>query len=327
MKKYLFKRLLYMIPVLLGITLIVFFMLHMIPGDPAMVLLGQDANPQDIARLREILGLNQNIFVQLFNYIKQVLSFDLGTSIFQHEPVTKLIKETFPATLELALVSLLISLVIAVPLGVISAIKQNTWIDYISMVFAQLGISMPVFWLGVLLILEFSINLGLLPSFGRGAPISEGLKVLVLQGDWAVLSASLKKIIMPAASLGVMGSALISRMIRSTMLEVLDMDYIRTARAKGTAEFKVVMKHAFRNAALPVVTIVGLQFGNLLGGAIVTESVFAWPGVGRLVVTAISQRDFPVVQGTVLVIAAAFALVNLIVDLLYAVINPRISHQ
>lgn len=327
MKKYLLKRLLYLIPVLLGITLIVFFMLHMIPGDPAMVLLGQDANPEDIARLREILGLNQNIFVQLFNYIKQVLSFDLGTSIFQHEPVIKLIRETFPATLELAVVSLVISLVIAVPLGVVSAIKQNTWIDYISMVFAQLGISMPVFWLGVLLILKFSVNLGLLPSFGRGEPISEGIKILLLQGDWTILAESLKHIIMPAASLGVMGSALISRMIRSTMLEVLDMDYIRTARAKGTAEFKVIMQHAFRNAALPVITIVGLQFGNLLGGAIVTESVFAWPGVGRLIVTAISQRDFPVVQGTVLVIAASFALVNLIVDLLYAVINPRISHQ
>lgn len=327
MKKYLLKRLLYLIPVLLGITLIVFFMLHMIPGDPAMVLLGQDANPEDIARLREILGLNQNIFVQLFNYIKQVLSFDLGTSIFQHEPVIKLIRETFPATLELAVVSLIISLVIAVPLGVVSAIKQNTWIDYISMVFAQLGISMPVFWLGVLLILKFSVNLGLLPSFGRGEPISEGIKILLLQGDWTILAESLKHIIMPAASLGVMGSALISRMIRSTMLEVLDMDYIRTARAKGTAEFKVIMQHAFRNAALPVITIVGLQFGNLLGGAIVTESVFAWPGVGRLIVTAISQRDFPVVQGTVLVIAASFALVNLIVDLLYAVINPRISHQ
>ncbi|MGE5630346.1 MAG: ABC transporter permease, partial [Caulobacteraceae bacterium] len=170
MKKYLFKRLLYLVPVLLGITLIVFFMLHMIPGDPAMVLLGQDANPADIARLRSILGLDQNIFVQLFNYIKQVLSFDLGTSIFQNVPVTKLIAETFPATMELAVISLVISLIIAVPLGVISAIKQNTWIDYISMIFAQLGISMPVFWLGVLLILEFSVHLGLLPSFGRGQP-------------------------------------------------------------------------------------------------------------------------------------------------------------
>lgn len=327
MKKYLFKRLLYMVPVLLGITLIVFFMLHMIPGDPAMVLLGQDATPEDIERLREILGLNDNIFVQLFRYLKQIASFDLGTSIFQNEPVNELIKETFPATLELAVVSLLISLVIAVPLGVISAVKQNTWIDYISMIFAQLGISMPVFWLGVLLILEFSVNLGLLPSFGRGEPLSEGMKMLILQGDWTTLIESLRRLIMPAASLGVMGSALISRMIRSTMLEVLDMDYIRTARAKGTDEFKVVMKHAFRNAALPVITIVGLQFGNLLGGAIVTETVFAWPGIGRLIVTAISQRDFPVVQGTVLVIAASFAIVNLIVDLLYAVINPRISHQ
>jgi len=217
-------------------------------------------------------------------------------------------------------------LIIAVPLGIISAVKQNSWVDYTSMAFAQLGISMPVFWTGVLLILLFSVKLGWLPSFGRGESIIEGLKVLVTTGSGEVLLASLKKLILPAASLGIMGSAMISRMIRSTMLEVLDSDYVRTARAKGTVERKVIMKHAFRNALLPVVTIVGLQFGTLLGGSIITESVFAWPGIGRIIVTAISQRDFPLVQGGVIFLATTFAVMNLLVDVLYVVINPKIRH-
>jgi peptide/nickel transport system permease protein len=327
MKKYLFKRLLQLIPVLIGISIIVFFLLHLIPGDPAAVLLGQDASPKEVERLRDNLGLNEPLFFQLINYFNQLLAFDLGKSIFQNEPVLTLIKDAFPATLELAITALIISLIIAIPLGVISAVKQNTWLDYGSMLFAQIGISMPVFWLGVLLILAFSLQLGWLPSFGRGEPITEGLKILFTQGDGSALIESMRRLILPALSLGVMGSALITRMIRSTMLEVLNADYIRTARAIGTVEFKVVMKHAFRNALLPVITIVGLQFGNLLGGAIITETVFAWPGVGRLAITAISQRDFPIVQGVVLVVALSFALVNLLVDLFYAVINPKIRHE
>jgi ABC-type dipeptide/oligopeptide/nickel transport system permease component len=327
MKRYILKRIIQLIPVLFGISVIVFFLLHMIPGDPATVLLGQDATPEEIERLRENLGLNQPLLVQLFSYIKQLLSFNLGTSIFQNEPVVNLLKDAFPATLELAISALIISLLIAVPLGIISAVKQNTWIDYFSMFFAQLGISMPVFWLGVLLILTFSLQFELLPSFGRGEPILEGVKVLITSGDATTLIESVKRLILPAISLGVMGSALITRMIRSTMIEVLNTDYVRTARAVGTVEFWVILKHAFRNALLPVITIVGLQFGNLLGGAIVTETVFGWPGVGRLAITAISQRDFPIVQGVVLIVALSFALVNLLVDMLYAVINPKISHK
>ncbi len=326
MVKFVFNRILQIIPVVFGITILVFFIMRLIPGDPAMVMLGQDATPEDIARLRSILGLDRSIFVQLFSYLKNMLFLDFGDSIFLKQPVFEVIKGSFPATIELAVTSLIISLLIAVPLGVISAVKQNTWIDYTSMAFAQIGISMPVFWIGVLLILLFSVELGWLPSFGRGEAISEGFKVLLTTGSAEVLLASLKKIILPAASLGIMGSAMISRMIRSTMLEVLDSDYIRTARAKGTAERKVIMRHAFRNALLPVITIVGLQFGNLLGGSIITESVFAWPGIGRVIITAISQRDFPLVQGGVILLAITFAVINLLVDLLYVVLNPKIRH-
>jgi ABC-type dipeptide/oligopeptide/nickel transport system permease component len=222
-----------------------------------------------------------------------MLTFNLGDSIMLGDSVINVLMQGLPATLELATMAMIISLIIAVPLGVISAIKQNSWIDYISMIFAQVGISMPVFWIGLLLILTFSVNLGWLPSFGRGEPLLYGLKLLFTTGSAQVLIKSLRNIALPAIALGIMGSALISRMIRSTMLEVLDSDYIRTARAKGTPEGKVIMKHAFRNALLPVITVVGLQFGSLLGGSIVTETVFAWPGIGRIIVTAINQRDYP----------------------------------
>ncbi|GFZ82146.1 glutathione ABC transporter permease [Compostibacillus humi] len=327
MKKYILRRLLQLIPVLLGIAVISFLLLHMIPGDPATVLLGQEATPEEIERLQENLGLNDPLPVQLFNYLGSIVTFDLGTSIFRGEEVSTIILTALPATIELAVCSLLISLIIAVPLGIIAAVRQNTFLDYFSMFFAQLGISMPVFWLGVLLIMGFSVHLGWFPSFGRGEPLTEGFIHLFTTGSFSVLFASLKHLFLPALSLGVMGSAMITRMIRSTMIEVLDMDYIRTMRAGGTIEFLIVMKYAFRNALLPVITIVGLQFGNLLGGAIVTETIFGWPGLGSLVISSISQRDFPIVQGVVLTIALLFALVNLIVDLLYARINPKIRHN
>lgn len=326
MVKYVFNRILQIIPVIFGITILVFFIMRLIPGDPAMVMLGQDATPEDIARLRAILGLDKNIFAQLLSYLKNMLMLDFGNSIFLKQPVMQVIKGSFPATIELAVTSLIISLIIAVPLGIISAVKQNSWIDYTSMAFAQIGISMPVFWIGVLLILLFSVKLGWLPSFGRGEPIIKGLKILITTGSGDILLTSFKKLILPATSLGIMGSAMISRMIRSTMLEVLDSDYIRTARAKGTAERKVIMRHAFRNALLPVITIVGLQFGTLLGGSIITESVYAWPGIGRIIVSAISQRDFPLVQGGVIFLATTFAVINLLVDVLYVVLNPKIRH-
>ena len=326
MLKLIGKKVLNIIPVLFGIVTLVFFIMRLIPGDPAAVLLGDNATIDEVARIRALLGLDRNIFIQYLSYLRSLLSLDLGRSIFQSLPVIDVIMGSFPATLELSLAAMVITLVISLPLGILSAVKQNSPVDYIGMIFAQIGISMPVFWIGLLLILAFSVNLQILPSFGRGLPITRCIVELFTTGSARSLIESLRRLLMPAVSLGIMGSALVSRMIRSTMLEVLESDYVRTARAKGTKENAVIIKHAFRNALLPVVTVVGLQFGSLLGGSIVTETVFAWPGIGRVIVTAISQRDFPLVQGGVICFALAFAIINLLVDMLYMVINPKIRH-
>jgi peptide/nickel transport system permease protein len=323
---YIIKRLLQFIPVLLGISLLVFLLLHLIPGNPALTLLGQDATPKDIARLEKVLGLNQPLYIQFFNFLRNLIHGNLGESIFQSVPVSTLIFEHMPATIELALFSMTIAILISIPLGILSAVKQFSWLDYVSMFFAQLGVSMPLFWMGILLIIGFSVNLNIFPSFGRGEPLTQAFMATIHTGNLYYLIESLKHLILPAFALGVMSAAMITRMVRSAMLEVLNEDYIRTAEAKGVRDFFVIMKHGFRNALIPVVTIVGLQFGNLLGGAIVTETVFGWPGVGRLIITAISQRDFPVIQGVVFVIAFLFALINLLVDILYAIINPKIQH-
>ncbi len=325
MAAFIVKRFFQFIPVLLGISILVFFLLHLIPGDPALTLLGQDATKEDLERLRNVLGLNEPLYIQLMVFLKNLFQGDMGISIFQDTPVITLISNHLPATLELAVVAMIIALLIAIPLGIISAVKQFSWLDYGSMFFAQIGVSMPVFWMGLLLIIAFSVNLNILPSFGRGEPLLDAFLQTIQTGNLFYLVDSLRHIILPAFTLGVMSAALITRMVRSAMLEVLKEDYIRTAEAKGVRGTVVIIKHAFRNALIPVVTIVGLQFGNLLGGAIVTETVFAWPGIGRLVITAISQRDFPVVQGCVLMIALIFALINLIVDILYAIINPKIQ--
>ena len=325
MATFILKRILQFIPVLLGISIIVFFLLHLIPGDPAMTLLGQDATKEDLEHLRNALGLNQPLYIQLLTFLENLLHGNLGSSIFQDVPVINLIATHLPATIELSLMGMLIALVISIPLGILSAVKQFSWLDYISMFFAQLGVSMPVFWMGLLLIIGFSVNLNILPSFGRGEPLFQAFAQTLQTGNLFFVIESLKHLLLPAFTLGVMSAALITRMVRSAMLEVLKEDYIRTAEAKGVKGLGVIIKHAFRNALIPVVTIVGLQFGNLLGGAIVTETVFAWPGIGRLVITAISQRDFPVVQGCVLMIALIFAIINLIVDILYAIINPKIQ--
>jgi len=319
--------LLQFIPVLLGITVLVFLLLHMIPGDPATVLLGQDAPPDEVERIRNILGLNEPLYVQFFVYLKQLLQGDLGQSIFQDQSVYSLIMKHLPATIELAVFALVIALIISIPLGILSAVKQSSWIDYVSMFFAQLGVSMPVFWMGTLLIIGFSVNLNWLPSFGRGEPLTEAFSTLVRTGNLYDIVQSLRSLLLPAFTLGIMSAALITRMVRSTMLEVLKEDYVRTAEAKGVGTLSVIFKHSFRNALIPIVTIIGLQFGNLLGGAIVTETVFAWPGIGRLVISAISQRDFPLVQGCVLVIALMFALTNLVIDILYTKINPKIQQR
>jgi peptide/nickel transport system permease protein len=324
--RYVVKRLLSVIPVVFGVLFVVFILLHMMPGDPSSALLGPEAVAEDVERIRKQLGLDQNIFVQMVLYMKQLLTFDFGRSIVFKQPVVKIIGSAFQATLELSVMGLLIALLIAVPLGILSAVRQNSWLDNIAMFLAQLGISMPVFWMGLFMIMLFAVKLNWLTSFGRGEALWTAF-LLALRGNFTVLAASLKRIAMPSFALGFMGAAMISRMIRSTMLEVLDMDYIRTAYAKGTKKSTVIIKHAFRNALLPVVTVVALQFGSLLGGSVVTETVFSWPGIGSVIVKAILNRDYPVVQAGVFLIAIMFVFINLGVDLLYALINPKINQE
>ena len=327
MLRYIARRLVLLVPVLLGINVGVFLLMHLIPGDPAVVLLGQDANPEDIARLRRVLGLDEPLIVQLGRYLGRVVRGDLGDSIFQSQPVTTIVFGALPATVELALASLLVAVLLGVPLGVLAAVRQYSPYDYGTMLVAQVGVSMPVFWLGILAILLFSVNLGWLPTFGRGEGVPAAVEAGITGEGWGALRDALRYLALPALTLGFSAAALISRMVRASVLEVLGQDFVRTARAKGLRERTVIRRHALRSAMIPVVTIVGLQFGYLLGGAIITETVFAWTGVGRLMITAIGQRDFPLVQGAVLILALLFSLVNLCVDLLYAWLNPQISYE
>ncbi|MCT4631458.1 MAG: ABC transporter permease [Firmicutes bacterium] len=307
MLKYLVRRILMLIPVILGVAFIVFFLLYITPGDPARIILGDQAPEEAVLELREEMGLNDPFLVQFGNYVYNlVVNQDIGKSYVTKRPVIEEILNVFPATLRLSASAVLLALVVGIPFGIISAIKQYSIFDSITMIFALIGISMPVFWLGLLLILFFSVYLGWLPASG-----------------YTTFSA----MILPAIALGAQSVAIITRMTRSSMLEVIRMDYIRTARAKGQSENKVVLKHALGNALIPIITIAGLQFGRLLGGAVLTESIFSIPGIGRLMVESIKMRDFPVVQGGVLFVAVSFSLVNLLVDLLYAYVDPRIKSQ
>jgi len=282
-------------------------MMQMTPGDPARLVLGTSAPEAEVQELREEMGLNKPFLVQYFTYMKNmVINQDLGSSFVTKRPVTTEILDTFPTTLKLSTLSILLAGIIGMPLGIISAIKQYSSIDNFSMVFALIGISMPVFWLGLLLILLFSVRFQILPSAGFS---------------------SLKHMILPVIALSAQSVAVITRMTRSSMLEVIRKDYIRTVRAKGQKEISVILNHGLRNAIIPVITIVGLQFGRLLGGAVLTESVFSISGVGRLMVESIKMRDFPVVQGSVLFVAIIFSLVNLLVDVLYAYVDPRIKSK
>ncbi|MBU5426090.1 ABC transporter permease [Tissierella pigra] len=306
MHKYILRRLLLLIPVILGVTFLVFTIMYFTPGDPAKLILGESAQPAQVEALREEMGLNDPFIVQYVRFITKALTGDFGRSYSTNRPVFDEVFARFPATLKLTAAAMLIAIAIGIPVGIISATKQYSALDSISMIGALIGVSMPVFWLGLMLILVFSVNLRLLPSSG---------------------SETIKHLILPAFSLGVGSAAIITRMTRSSMLEVIRQDYIRTARSKGVAEKKVVNKHALKNALIPVVTVVGLQFGGLLGGAVLTESVFSWPGVGRLMVDAIRQKDSPMVLASVVFISVTFSFVNLLVDLLYAFIDPRIKSQ
>jgi len=332
MLAYILRRIMIMIPTLLGVSIIVFMMLHITPGDPAEMLLGERATEQALNDLREHLGLNKPLHVQYGLFLKRLLQGDLGETIWTRQKVWIEVKHRFPATIELSVFALGISCFLGTIFGIISATRQYSIFDYLSMVGALAGVSMPIFWLGLVFMLIFSLNLGWLPLSGR-LSIHIDLEVItnfyildsILTRNWAALRDSIWHIIMPAVTLSTIPTAIVARMTRSAMLEVLRQDYIKTAKAKGLSKFKVTFKHALRNALIPVVTTIGLQFGVLLGGAILTETIFAWPGVGKWMYDAVMQRDYMVIQGGVLFIASLFVVINLCVDVLYAVINPRIS--
>ena len=306
MRSYLVRRLVLAAPVVLGVVTLVFLLIHLIPGDPVEIMLGESAHPADRDALREALGLDRPMLEQYGSFLWGLCRGDLGVSLQQRRPVTALIREHYPATLELTLAAMLISLLIALPAGILSGIRQYSVWDHSTMFLALLGVSMPNLWLGPLLIWVFSIQLGWFPVSGKG-----GLAHLLL----------------PALTLGASMAAIVARMTRSSVLEVLREDYVMTARAKGLSEARIILKHVLRNAMLPVLTVVGLQFGALLAGSIITETIFSWPGLGTLMVKAIQTRDYPVVQGCVLLIALSYVLVNLLTDLLYGVIDPRIRYE
>jgi peptide/nickel transport system permease protein len=332
MLAFIIRRILIVIPTLLGVTVIVFLMLRITPGDPAELLLGERVTPAALDAMREYLGLKEPLYVQYGMFIKRAIRLDLGETIWTREKVSNEIGQRFPATIELALVAMFISCFFGIILGIISATKQYSWFDYLSMITSLLGVSMPVFWLGLMLMLLFSLSLGWFPMSGRigvetDLPIITNFFVLdaILVRDWSALGDALMHLALPAIALSTIPLAIVSRMTRSSMLEVLRQDYIKTAKAKGLSQSKIVLKHALRNALIPVVTVIGLQFGILMGGAILTETVFAWPGVGKWLFDGVVKRDYMVIQGGTLLVATTFVLVNLVVDVLYAVINPRIS--
>lgn len=329
---FIIRRILAVIPTLLGITIIIFMMLAITPGDPAELLLGERATEESLEAMREYLGLQKPLYVQYGMFLKRVAKLDLGETIWTRQKVWIEIMERFPATIELTVAAMVLSSFFGILLGMISATKQYSWFDYTSMLGSLFGVSMPVFWLGLMLMLIFSLNLGWFPMSGRlgvdiDLTIITNFYVLdsILTRNWSALKDTLMHLALPAIALSTIPLAIVARMTRSSMLEVLRQDYIKTARAKGLSEVKVVLKHALRNGLIPVVTVVGLQFGILLGGAILTETVFAWPGIGKWLFDGVVKRDYMVIQGGTLLVATIFVIINLIVDVLYAIINPRIS--
>jgi peptide/nickel transport system permease protein len=317
------RRLALLAPMAAGMVVVAFSLLLLIPGDPAAVLLGQEADAEAIARLRQTMGLDDPWYVRLGRYAFNLLQGDMGRSMFQNQGVAELIFERLGATVELAITALLFATLVGVALGVLAATRQGGPVDTGAMLLAQIGVSMPVYWLGILLMLLFAVKLGWLPSIGRGAPLPEAA-LMALQGRPAALVNSLSHILLPAAALGANAAAIISRLVRASMIETLREDFVRTAYAKGLRRPRVVIRHALRNALIPVVSIIGLRFGALLGGAVLAESIFGWPGLGQLTLAAISQRDLPLIQGIVLTFGLIFALVNLAVDLICAALDPRI---
>ncbi|MDQ3386096.1 MAG: ABC transporter permease [Actinomycetota bacterium] len=318
---------------LLGVSILVFFMVRAIPGDPAQILLGQNATQEQVANLRANMGLDKPQIVQYGLFLKDAATGNLGESITTGRSVTAELGARLPATVELTLTAMLIAVFVGVPVGVIAAVKQYSWLDKITSVIALTGISMPIFWLAMILIVVFAVNLQLFPVTGRlgtntsissitGLVLVDSLLTLNFAGFWD----GFMHLVLPAVALGTIPMAVVTRMTRSSMLEVMNEDYVRTARAKGVVPWRVVFKHALRNAMLPTVTVIGLQVGLLMGGAVITETIFAWPGVGQIAYESINRRDYAMIQGVVLYGALLFMLVNLLVDLLYAVLDPRVRY-
>jgi peptide/nickel transport system permease protein len=321
------------IPVLLGVSIVVFFMVRAIPGDPAQIMLGQQATQAQVQQVRENMGLDKPIFVQYGLFLKDALRGDLGDSIVTGRPVTTELMVRLPATFELTAFAMLLAVLVGVPVGVIAAVKQYSVLDKTTSVLALTGISMPIFWLAMILVVIFGVNWELLPFPGRLDPTTgitaiTGLVLVdsLLTLNFAVFWDGLLHLIMPALALGTIPMAVVMRMTRSSMLEVMGEDYVRTARAKGVVPWRVVFKHALRNAMLPTITVIGLQVGLLMGGAIITETIFSWPGIGLYAYDSISSRDYASIQGVVLYGALLFVLVNLVVDILYAVLDPRVRY-
>jgi peptide/nickel transport system permease protein len=304
--RYLIHRILLTIPVILGVATLVFSLIHLVPGDPAQAMLGEGASAADVADLRGRLGLDRPLFEQYGRFMGGLVRGDLGTSFRTSQPVVAAIAERVPATVELAFAAMLVAMLVALPLGIIAAVKRGTMVDHAAMTVALAGISIPNFWLGPMLAIVFSVYLGWLPVSGRGG--------------W-------ESLVLPAVSLGAALAAILARMTRASLLEELRELYVRAARARGVSRTRAILGHALRNSLIPLVTILGLQFGAVLTGAVITETIFAWPGVGRLLIQSISFRDYPLVQGCILLIAITYVTVNLITDLVYGVLDPRIRYE
>jgi ABC-type dipeptide/oligopeptide/nickel transport system permease component len=306
MSRFLFRRLLLTLPVLFGVATLVFSLIHLVPGDPVQAMLGESASQEDVAQLRSRLGLDRPIYVQYVNFMRNAVVGNLGTSLRTNQPVSKVITERMPATFELAGAAMIVALVIAIPLGVLAAVRAGTPIDHSATTLALVGMSMPTFWLGPLLAIVFSVMLGWFPVSGRG---------------------TLANLVLPAITLGAPLAAVLARMTRASVLEELRELYVLAARARGVSRARSILRHAFRNSLIPIVTVLGLQLGSVLTGAVITETIFAWPGVGRLLIQSISARDYPAVQGCVLLIALTYVSTNLLVDVAYGFLDPRIRYE
>jgi len=333
-RRYAIRRSLTVVPVLLGVSVLVFSFVHMIPGDPALTMLGERATPEKVAEVRARLGLDRPIWQQYVLYFGNVLHGDLGVSVVRGDPVTTDLLRRFPATVELALAAIVLAIAIGIPIGIGSAVWRNSLLDSLARLGALTGVSMPIFWLGLMLAWFFGVRLRVLPT---GFRLESGTTLVpwtnfvmldaTLQGDWSALADALRHLVLPALALATIPLAIIARMTRASMLDVLSREYIRTAEAKGLSRRAVILRHALRNALLPVLTVIGLQVGQLLAGAILTETIFSWPGIGLWVYESIESRDYAIVQGASLFIAAIVVVVNLVTDLLYAAVDPRIKYE